>query len=145
VNSRPSLTIVNEIEVSPGVVEEELCLLDQHIKTAVAHDAIKLARKKTYDNVDRQGTYRKLLPQGSDYEFCGEIFNRARGCFTKLTSVRNPKTIQNGAWVKLIRDFKKAGVDVSGVQQFDFDNVYRLSMRKMEQPSFDFLPFMCAV
>jgi hypothetical protein len=36
-------------------------------------------------------------------------------------------------------------VNVHGLQQFDFDNVYRLAMRQMEQDSFDYLSFVCAV
>jgi hypothetical protein len=44
INSRASLSIDQDVEVSPGVVEKELSLLDRHVKSIVVNDAIELIK-----------------------------------------------------------------------------------------------------
>ena len=62
INVNPSLNVDEEHEVSPGVYQNSLSILDQHIKTFAVQDAIALARKSHPENCEREGSYYRLRP-----------------------------------------------------------------------------------
>jgi len=94
INSRASLNINEEVEVSKGVMEEQLCELDRHVKTMVINDAIGLIQNPDAQYVRRYGSLEKIIPASAPYECIISEFSHARYLFNKLLGPRNKQIIQ---------------------------------------------------
>ena len=145
INANPSLRIDFESEVSPGITESIPSALDLYVKTMVVEDAIKISRMKLKEQLEIQrfGSYEKLLPADYDFLFCNDMFMNLKNVFKMYTEIKNPMFIPSGRFRKIYTKVKK--IVEKEMIPADFDIMYLRAIKKFELPQMDYFAFISAI
>jgi hypothetical protein len=134
INSRASLNIEQENEISPGVTQSELSILDRHVKSMVVRDAIELIRQPNAQGLQRFNSLEKIVPLGEPYENIMTIFTKCRYLFNKMTGARDKRIITIQNFTKCWKLCKLHKIPLGKLLAFDFDHVYKKACKYSEVP-----------